>query len=237
MKRNQFWGLIWIAVAIITVASMLMDFEWGSVGFTVVVLMIMVRSIQSRNFYGIFLPPVFLVNYFVHKRVLDIPFELATAVLAAIAASIGCSLLFKKKKTYEYSANYSGGEQWDADSHDYTSSSTEDKKENYSFDASFTSRVHYVDTNTLKSVHCTSSFGSLEIHLTQAQMKEDTVAVYLDASFGSVKIYVPATWRVEDLTTCAFGSTEIKGGYTQDTEKVIQIRGNVSFGSAEIFYV
>ncbi len=78
-------------------------------------------------------------------------------------------------------------------------------------------------------------FGSVEIDLTHAEMKEDTATIYTHVVFGSVEMRVPDTWKVDVQAGAIFGSCENKTRVPLSTaSKTLIIRGDILFGSVEI---
>ena len=80
-----------------------------------------------------------------------------------------------------------------------------------------------------------SSFGSLELDLTQAEI-QDGALIDADVSFGALIVRLPASVGAKTSCKSAFGGCECPPGDPNALVRV-QITGDVSFGKIEVQYV
>lgn len=103
-------------------------------------------------------------------------------------------------------------------------------------DSAFTSQTKRVKAGErFTGAKIDSSFGSLELDLTQAEI-QDGALIDADVSFGALIVRLPASVGAKTSCKSAFGGCECPPGDPNALVRV-QITGDVSFGKIEVQYV
>lgn len=227
-----FWGicfLIGAAALVFSKLNLLPHLSFFNILCTIVLAMILVKSVIHRNFFGILIPLALLAC--IYDQPLGITALTPWTILgAALLASIGLSILFKRKPPF-FNHHYS-------DFGNDSSVINEEDESNIHFQNSFGSSIKYINSENFVSGRFETSFGELQIYFDNAVIQDDNAQVTIDVSFGSMVLYVPRTWKVVSHVCATFGAIDGKNR-SQETEgsPVLHIYGDVSFGEAQIIYI
>lgn len=245
-NRNWFWGIFFLLSAVFVVGSQLNSFvEIGFVSImaTVLLIAIIVESAFHRNFFGIFVPVAFLYNiYSKPLGLMDISIWLL--LLAAVLASIGFSIIFKRypkdwvcHKTYNN--DWHGRSEKGERTEQFCSTSETIDDNNPYAKVSFGSSSKYLHGTAIKSGQFSVSFGSLEVYFDQAQLDPEGAEIFLDCSFGDIGLYIPRNWNVKDNIQTNLGGVdnEAKFAHINENSPVLTLSGSVSLGGIEIHYI
>jgi len=233
-KMNWFWGGFFILAAIFVIASQLGGF--GEIGFasmlaTVLLAAVLVKSVASREFFGIFICLALL--YLIYQQplgLMEISFWLL--LLAAILLSIGFSFIFHNH--HQRRICYEHGE-WQ-----HTHQTREDIDDNNPYArVSFGASSKYLHGDCLRSGQFSVSFGALELFFDQAVLSPEGAEIELDCSFGAIKLYVPRTWRVIDRLRTSIGGVDndVRLARPEEDAPQLTVSGTVSMGGVEIHYI
>lgn len=231
--KKIFWGVLFLLGAIALIVGQLGylgDLNFWSILISIGLIGFLVEGIVSRNFGMILFALAFLAIS--NDKLLGIEELTPWPVLgAAFLGTIGLDILFPKKKRWKEHINKN------------VKSINEEtifegvNGENVSFEVTFGEAVRYVTGTQLKSVNAQCSFGSLEIYLNNAMLKDNQAVVNVDCSFGSTVLYVPSNWNVVQQAKASLGGIDEKGFHSPNGQNTLIISGSVSFGALEIRYI
>jgi predicted membrane protein len=231
-NRNWFWGIVFLLLAVFVIASQMNAFhEIGVMTYIASILLValIVHSSVNRNFFGFFLPMVFI--YKLYQGPLALPeISLWLLLLAALFAGIGISIIFKvhpkKLIINSHGKKFSNTKESLDDNNPYAK-------------VSFGSSSKYLHGNCIKNGQFIASFGALEIYFDQAQLNPEGAELFLDCSFGEIKLYIPKSWNVTDNLQVSLGGVENKNKFVKPDENAphLNLTGNVQFGAVEIEYI
>ena len=237
-KERILWGVLFILGAICLLFSHT-DFMHGlqinvwNLLWTIILLAILIKSIVRLNYFGIFFPLAFLCV--IYKEPLGIT-QIAPFTLfgAAILLSIGCNMLFPKKKYhgccndkhFHSGEHVSFDEVIDMDTNEYIRQ-----------EVNFGSCVKYINSDNFKGGRFECSFGAMKLYFTNTIMQDSQATVTIENSFGGTEIYVPKNWIVINQIHSVFGGVEEKGVHQPDGTHTLYLTGECNFGGIEIVYI
>lgn len=230
-KRNVYWGIIFLLIAVFILISKLGYFPGINVFKLILsagLIAILIGSIPKREFGGILFPLAFLCILF--DDALHIQNLTPWPVLGiAFFGSIGLSFLFPKKEH---------GQQFNGKQAAFSDTVTNEYGNTIQCSVTFNSSLKYINSNQFESGNFTSSFGSLKVYFDQAKLKNNCAYINVEVSFGTIILYVPKEWNVQINVNTAFGSVDEKGPKIPAPDgPVLSINGDISFGSVEINYI
>lgn len=231
-SRNWFWGLFFLLAAVFIIVSQTIGL--GQIGFwsiaaTVLFVALLIHSLVELNYFGIFLPIVFL--YKIYANTFHFPdISIWLLLLAAVLASIGCEMLFHRHHKWSCC--------WHGDHHEFKHISESSDDNHPSVKVSFSASSQYLHGDSIESGEFISSFGALEVYFDQAHLSPSGAEIYIDSSFGAVKLYVPRAWPVRDSIRASLGAVDNTRVSQPDTSlPVLTLTGDVKFGAVEIHYI
>lgn len=232
MKNEKvFWGILLVLGGVFLVVSklgFLGDISVVSLLLTVLLAIVIVKSLFHLNFAGI-LFPLALIAIIYDKQLGITEATPWTVLLAALFGTIGLSLIFKKRPDWCFNHHQFKGSE-------YETIDLEDEN-HVKLRTTFGGSVKYINSSNFKQADIECSFGGMEVYFDNAVIQEDSAIIRLDVSFGGVDIYVPKTWRIENRATASFGSVDIKNSNISQGAPVLTLVGSVSFGGVDIHYV
>lgn len=225
MKKSRiFWGVLFIAFAVLLITSQL----------GILKIQISVWTLMLTVFFG-----VYGFWSLFHKEAAGFLFSLAflviiydeplglqaitpwTVLLAALFASIGWYILFptSKKKTHVY----------------------QDKKNikehDIRIEENFGSCIRYVNAQNIENVEIINRAGMVKVFFQEAGMKEMNADFYLHVFCGMVEICVPRTWRIIDETENFLSYVSIEEGNSNIIEHTILLKGRVNLSEVKVSYL
>lgn len=224
MKKSRFfWGVLFIALAVLLVTSQLgilkIHISIWTLILTVFFGVSAFWSLFHKEIPGFLFALAFLVIIY------DEPLGLQaitpwTILLAALFASIGWRILFpsSKKKAYTYQDKKSVR---DTDVH---------------IEENFGSCIRYIDSQDIENVLIINRAGMVKVYFQQASMKKINVDFYLNVFCGMLEIYVPRTWKVIDQTDNLLSHVSIEEENGDLIEYHIILKGKVNLSEVKIFY-
>ncbi len=229
--KKVFWGVLFLLGAVALIVSnlgYLGGFNFWTVLISIGLIGFFVEGLVSRNFGMMLFALAFLG--IIHDEVLGIEALTPWPLLgAALFGTIGLDMLFPKKYRWKEHINKKTINEETRTESAYG--------ENVSFEVTFGEAVRYVTSTELKSVKANCSFGSLEIYLNNAMLKDHQAVVNVDCSFGSTVLYIPGDWNVVQQAKASLGGIDEKGFHSPNGQNTLIISGSVSFGSLEIRYI
>lgn len=229
--KNIFWGLFLLISAALIIASQVTSFgtiSAVSILATVFLAAIIISSVARMEFFGMFVPMAFL--YMIYNEPLDLPFiRPVILVVSAILVSVGCSLIFKKRRKKNTYVNNS-----------YYSKMNESVNDNNpTVKSSMGSSSKYLRADSLQGGQLTVSFGELSVYFDQVRLNQAGAEIFVDCNLGSLKLYIPRHWNVVDKIGATLGAVQNNTGQAQPvlTEPLLTLSGNVKLGSVEINYI
>lgn len=229
-KESVLWGLLFIFAGVFLIVSKLGyfgDINIFSVLLSIVLLLIIVKSIFKVNFVGILFPLAFLA--IIYDKELGITqITPWTVLIAALLGSIGLSMLFHKNFNHVGCKCFSKEEVHGIDFED---------EGNIIINTSFSSSVKYINSNNFEQADIDCSFGALKVYFDKAVMKGETAIIKFDVSFSGVELYIPKGWKIQDNTKFAFGGITEKNNNEGVITNTLILTGDVSFSGVDIFYV
>lgn len=234
-KNDVFWGVVFILLAVLVIISE-MDLIHGigfwTIVFTVIWGATLISGIFKRDIPRILFSIAFLC--IVWDEILGI--ENLTpwpVLLAATLGSIGFSKIFGKKdglyeKRYFESMHSNSGKK---------STIEMESGDDIDCSVSFGSMVKYANSENLRSVYVSASFGAASIYLDKAQVPDGEVAVKIVSSFSAVQLYVPKDWKVVDTMRNAFSGIKEEGLRTGEDNVKLVLEGKADFSGVTITYI
>lgn len=230
--RNWFWGLFFLLAAVFVVGSITGAFVhvgFWSIAATVLLAGVFIHSVIDLNYFGIFVPLVFL--YKIYCNILswkDV--SIWELLLAAVLASIGFEILFHKHH------HWKGHSCGDASKYSHI---TERNDDNHPYaKVSFGASSQYLHGDCIENGEFNCSFGAMEVFFDQALLSPSGAEIFLDCSFGAIKFFVPRLWQVKDNIHASLGAVDNDRIAQPDLNApVLTLSGSVQCGAVEIHYV
>lgn len=113
-------------------------------------------------------------------------------------------------------------------------SSTLEHGERVNIDASFSAISQRCDSRSFKGGRIASTFGGVELDLTQATIDGDEAQLEVSAHFSGIDLRVPREWLVVIEATSTFGGVEDKTVPPMTPGPRLVLRGEVMFGGVEV---
>lgn len=229
-SKNIFWGIIFLCSAGIIIAYQLGSFAQiglASLLLTIALSFIIIKGILDINFFEILIPIAgILIIYSEQLGINNLtPWPI---IIAAIFASIGLSLIFKKPKSKICQPSQQD---------DYI-----DKTESLNEDiivskTTFSSAAKYLYSKNLQRADFNVSFGALKVYFDQVELSPGGADINFEASFAGIELYIPSNWKIVNNISASIGGVDIKGLRKEADGPSIRLNGHVSFGGIEINYI
>lgn len=239
--KNAFWGLFFVAAAAVIIINQLGLF--GSIGLfglvlTLLMIPIIITSARYLHFSGIFFPLALICIIFADDWGISnlVPW---TVLLTALFLSIGCSLIFKKKKfSLKHGEHYYKNHK-SYFSHTHNNRESVETTEDNTFECrvSFSASSQYINSVSLERAFVACSFGAIKVYFDNAALHPNGAVVDLDVSFGGVELYIPKEWTVIDDVSATFGGMSEKNNHRGGDGPALTITGNIKFSGVEIIYI
>ncbi len=232
-NERSFLGLIFILGAIFMIVSKLgyfPDINAFSLILTVLLVIIIIKSIIRLNFTGILFPIAFIC--IIYDKELGITSITPwTVLMAALLANIGISMVFHKKNKWLYTNYVHSHEDYKFEKID-----VEDQS-HVIFNNSFGASIKYINTDNFEQAEFNCSFGAMKVYFDNANMRNNNAVVKINASFSGIELYIPKTWSVYDKTNVALGAVSEKNKNDKTTTHTLTLVGDVSLAGVEIIYI
>lgn len=230
-ERNIFWGILFVLGAIgLVIGKMgfLSAINPFSLGFSVILVAVIIDSLFRLNYAGILFSIAFLC--IIYDKQLGIT-ELTpwTVLIAALFGSIGLSMIFPKKN--KFFKKKSG---WSFEKGENINIEDEG---NIKISAAFSGGTKFINTNKFTSATISCKYSGLEVYFDNAVMAENTAVVKLDVSFSGLELYIPKNWNVENRTNAFLGGVENKKYGDKVYTNTLILTGDIKLSGVEIHYI
>ncbi|MCR5738170.1 MAG: hypothetical protein K6G64_11055 [Eubacterium sp.] len=253
MKKSVFWGLSFIGIAVLIIASsldLLHGLGFWTIFLTIVFCAVLIDGIMDFSVVNIVFSAAFL--YLIWDKPMGWPvIPTGSLLIAALFAAMGLELLFKRIRIEKFKKKHMNDfkrhvEYFENDINKFgehikgnknLSGTVEyDAGEYISCKSRYGGMKKYITSQNLKSVLVDVSFGSGEIYLDQANAPTGVVDMEIDCSFGSVKIYLPKSWCFENNIGNKMGFT-IEGNPDGQNLVTVRATGDLNAGSISVRYI
>ena len=228
MKKSKklFWGLIFILAAVLLV----IDALGTEIGFlngipvvkTLIVLLLVsiaVEEICKRDFGSFFF--LLAISFMIYEKQIAKWLSLENeniisnwiVLLVALLLTVGCHLLFGKKRNVSYKDNTNNSK------HKVAGSS-----------------VTNIDCSDFTEARISNELGSCEVHFSNVESYTGNGVLTVENELGCIKIYVPDEWTVTNRISNELGSVRVEGSPKPDGKTLI-INGSNELGTTFIIYV
>ncbi len=230
--KNIFWGIFFIfaaALIVINQLGYLGELHVVSLGFTLLLIPIMVISISYLNFSGIFFPLAVIGILFEKQLGIEkiVPWPI---LLVALFLTIGFEIMFHSSKHKRSHWKHKGPDAYEKII-DMPDSNVVDVR------VSFGSSIKYVNTQEFQRADLNCSFGAMKVYFDRAKVHEDGAEIHLEVSFSGVELYIPRTWKIINNVNVSLGGIEEKNYRGDEGDIPVVLTGNVSLSGVEIIYV
>lgn len=233
--RNLLWGLLLIFLAVYLVTGKLgiiksVGLLAGASLFDIILgilfLVLVINGIARLSYEQIFFSLAFLGIIFDKQLHIE---EITpwTILLAALLVSIAMNMIFPKSKR-----NYKETK------HTFFTSHGNLEGEKLFFKNAFGESTKYIKSDNFLYGDFSTSFGELNIYLTDAIIQENSATIDISVKFGQMTLFIPKYWRVDCRVSKTFGDIDIRKNLGEDlSAKILILQGDVSFGELEIIYI
>lgn len=239
-----FWGLFFLAAGVAIFLNQwglfsFMELSLGDIIWTILLLVVIIKSLAHRFWFGTFLALFFLIM--IYSELLGIPNSLSWWPIlgAAIFLSIGFSILFKPKKNqwYYFAGNFDEKGSCSDDDRIKRSkkvdSETYDGKSGANTESNQSSSEYSADDST-EYYSSTNETGNGGVHSSSAT-SDDESEVYVKTSFGSSIKYVNSNNFKKAKVDCSFGSIKLYFDNAVIANGEAEIKIDASFCGIELF--
>lgn len=228
-KRNRFWGMMFILVAIAMLLSALEivpKVGWFSVFIAPLLVALLIIGIVHRSFFSTIFAIAMLYMVFETYLPFD-PINPWAVFGVALFLSIGLNMIFPKRKHFHWK-----------NSHNFGETETTAYENIIHQSVNFNASIKYINSPSFEKGDFDCAFGSLKVYFNTATLLNNIGEVHADSSFGSITFYIPKDWNVHLDIETSFGSVEEKGIHNPIVgAPFLKIKGDASFGSIEIIYI
>lgn len=266
IRKNWFWGLLFIALAGVLLLHQLKITEINvfTAFLTVLLVGILLSNLRNLEWFGIIFPIGILYTMYaeiLYKNFDIVKIDFWPVMGICMLISIGLSILIHKKPrriSYDFDIN---GREYRYDSQKSSSSDqvfegeyeetiinedgertersqhSETSEDNFVYSAKLNSATKYVYSNNFKRAELYCSMADLKVYFNQAVLNEQGAEIYVSCSLGSIELYLPKHWRVNDQVSATLGDVK---DYTRTNEvygPMVNIVGNVNLGDLKIIYI
>ncbi len=230
--KSIFWGIFFIFAAVLIVVNQLGylgEVNVFSLGFTLLLVPIMVKSISYLNFFGVFFPLAIIGILFEKQLGFQkiVPWPI---LLIALFLAIGFEIIFHNNKHKHRYWEHKGPDKYEKVI-DMPDSNVVDLKVHLG------SSIKYVNTQELQRANLSCSFGAMKVYFDRANVHEEGAEIRMDVTCGGVELYIPRTWKLIHNVNVSLGGIEEKNYRGEEGSIPVVLTGNVSLSGIEIIYV
>ncbi|MFC6180901.1 LiaF transmembrane domain-containing protein [Lactiplantibacillus daowaiensis] len=239
-RQRWFWGVFFLASAIILVLSQLGVFSYHVSVFTLVLTIILVAVLLNSLRYMMIPGAVFALAFLaiLYAHPLGIASLVPWTILgAALLLSIGLSIIINPRRFWERrwhhhhrNFNHHHGN-WD----DWESTETIDDA-HVNLDLSMSNSIRYIHSEALASANIRVSTGGAKIYFDDVTLANETATINLDVSLSGVELYLPRTWQVRVNLDNNMSHIDTLGQPTT-AGPVIDLTGRISLSGLTINYL
>lgn len=228
-KKSIFWGIIIVLLGVYVIVSKIValpDIPVIKIVFTVLFAYMIFNGIRKLEFGEIFIPLALIGCMYDSYLGIEMltPWPL---ILAAILLSIGCGMIFKKKKFFykDSTVKFESVDINEADGSTIVVKNT------------FGEVSKYVNSNDFTNGDIKNTFGETRVYFNNAVMANGKATLYVENTFGETCVYIPSTWRLELKRDNSFGDISVRGTGNNDMDApFITIMARNAFGEISIVF-
>lgn len=227
LARKIVWGVFLMGAAALVITNALYSFTtFFPLLLGIILLPIIVESIISLNFSGLFIPVALLGIVFAEPLGIEsiTPWPI---LAAAVLLSIGFHVMFGKR--------FQRFAKTDWDEKGSTENFTNDE---VNCTVKFGGGTKYIQSENLERVYLNCTFGGIKVYLDNATLSPDGATLYIDAQFSGIELYIPRHWKVVKDVTAIFGAIDEKTrNAANDDSPTLIISGNAKCTGITVYYV
>lgn len=239
-KKNIFWGLTFIFVAITLIANIAGFYLSSNVlrtAWTIVLAAWAINELIKFNLVSAALP--IAIGIHINASLLGIENHIGLIYLSSFLLAMGLSMLFPKKKYFRKKvvihAN-SSGEYVDAES-DYERV-VDPKGERVKFENNFGDNARYIYAENLTNAQIENNFGASKIYFDQTRFNPNGCDIFVECNFGKITLFIPRTVNTQVNIETTLGSVNGADSMFLDSSyPTLFISGSCAFGEIEIIYI
>ncbi|MFD1465038.1 hypothetical protein ACFQ4L_02895 [Lapidilactobacillus mulanensis] len=249
---HWFWGLFFLACAVILVASKMGWFSYHlsfwTLVFTFVLAAAAVKSLAEWSFTGAIFSLAFMSM--LYAKPLGITSLVPWTVLGvALLLSIGLSLVFQplKRKHHRHHAhiiynsdkgpghhNIIIGRDDDAD--DSSENTTTDHESTVEVNVRMGSAVRYIQSENFQQAVINMTVGEVKVYFDGAKIVGDHAAIEVNGNVGQIDLYIPEAWDIQEQLD-SFIVDISENGHSSKTGPKVYLVGNLKVGELTIHYI
>lgn len=228
-RKNWFWGLFFIAAAVLLVAGklgMVGSVNIWSLMLTVLFAAVLIRSLIGKSVPGVLFSIAFLC--IVWDKALGIT-ELTpwTVLGAALLLSIGVSFFYHPKRYHHHKAIPEG---------EFEDIETVDGEE-MEFVTRFGGSIKYINSEDFRAARVDAVCSGVKLYFDNAVIQGDHAVLHVQLSFAGLELYVPKSWKIIDNTNVMMGGIEEKNRSNGLEEKQLILAGEIKLSGITVIYV
>ncbi|MCC8022392.1 MAG: cell wall-active antibiotics response protein [Clostridiales bacterium] len=239
--RNWFWGIFFLCSAVLVLVNQVAPFAGVGIFrliFSLLLAAITIQSVFQLNFFGIFIPPAVIAILFSDAWGLQ-AFTPWPVLIAALFASIGCSILFRGVWRARYWKWRNRHPQMRRGGPAAFEASAEDLSDNVvSASVSMGSASKYLHSDALERAHLRCTMGDLKVYFDQARLSPNGAEAYLECTMGDITLYLPRTWNVNSQVSASIGGVNGVDQRVHNPDMpTLTLTGYVHMGAVQIKYI
>lgn len=242
MKKNSiFWGFVLVLMAALVIVSEMGLIKgigfWTilfSVGFGAALIKGIIKFDMTQILFSIAFLCIVWDDVLKIEKITPWP-----VLLAALLGSIGFSMIFGKSRKKYYQRKYINHRKDNFEETDggRNSNVEHDYGEEIHCSVKFGALVKYANSENLRSVDISVSFGSASIYLDNAKVPSGEVVVNIDASFAGIELYVPRDWYITNNMQTGFAGIDEENRNSGANLVNVVLIGSANFSGVEVTYV
>lgn len=233
-KERIFWGLCLVLFGVILIVGKLGylgNFNAFTLIATILLVIIILKSILHLNFAGILFPIAFIGILFDQELGIT-AITPWTILLAALLGTIGLSLIFHKRhQHFGYDLAQKGIKEDEFEVIDV------DDESCINCVTRFSGSVKYINSDDFRKANISCSFGGVKVYFDRAVIKGEQAVIHIENSFGGVELYIPKDWRVVNNMSVSMAGVTEKNRNSGVNAKTLVLTGNVTFGGVDITFI
>ncbi len=238
-RKNTFWGLIFIFVALTMIADMtgiLETYDLVRVTWTIVLGAYALSRIVKFSFVPASI--AIAIGIRINAEYLNIHGNYGLIFLASILFGVGLSMLIKpkrKRKTYTVNIN---GETIDIDDIKNKKFNTTEESlsgEHVYFENNLGENSQYVQSDNLKTARIENNLGHSRIYFDNVTFNQENCVINVECNLGKVTLYFPNNINLQNTITTSLGS--LKGArsfHENDAYPTVFLTGESNLGEIEV---
>lgn len=230
-KKNVFWAIILIMIAVYLVTSRLQLFpaiSFFKILFTIILAYVAVHGFARLHFVEGMLSIALLGC--IYDKVLKIEAITPwTLLLAGLLIGIALDMLFRNGRKQSIPFH---------NDHILTDTSAKGLDgASVHIENTFGAVSRYIHSDCFEKAHIENSFGECNVYFNQVVLNGTTARLVSENSFGSTNLYLPSNWRITVKQETTFGNIEFKGsGSTDPDAPCVELKLSCCFGEICVIF-